>query len=296
MLLEKKLENYWKYLEKKYNPPKYVGKVNILKFLDFKKAIDNKNEKFLKNLIKKMYVEKQAYILKNCATKGLKKIMLDLAEHYKKTRKQNFYKMHDGVPNFHRAIDKKITKKYSLYAIKHSFYFYNWNMKSKLEKALKDGAYWHWRYIKFLAGNRKKKYENNIPSDGQIDRLQIVRYPSGGGQLRDHVDSRKNQRVVSGIVMSKRGLDYDKGGFYFNKSKSKRLNLEHKIDEGDAVIFYGSLVHGVEPIDPEKKLSWKSDKGRWFLGMFVNDSDHVKNRITSEDLTGSIKKKFNKNK
>ena len=25
------------------------------------------------------------------------------------------------------------------------------------------------------------------------------------------------------------------------------------------------------------------------LGMFVNDSDHVKNRITSEDLTGSIK-------
>ena len=31
-----------------------------------------------------------------------------------------------------------------------------------------------------------------------------------------------------------------------------------------------------------------------FLGMFVNDSDHVKNRITSEDLTGSIKKRFNK--
>ncbi len=294
MLLEKKLENYWKYLEKKHNPPKYVGTINILKFLDFKKAIDNKNEKFLKNMIKKMYVEKQAYILKNCATKGLKKIMLDLAERYKKTRKQNFYKMYDGVPNFHRAIDKKITKKYSLYAIKHSFYFYNWNVKSKLEKALKDGAYWHWRYIKLLAGNRKKKYENNIPSNGQIDRLQIVRYPSGGGQLRDHVDSRKNQRVVSGIVMSKRGLDYNKGGFYFNKSKSKRLNLENKIDEGDAVIFYGSLVHGVEPIDPEKKLSWKSNKGRWFLGMFVNDSDHVKNRITSEDLTGSIRKKFNK--
>ena len=31
----------------------------------------------------------------------------------------------------------------------------------------------------------------------------------------------------------------------------------------------------------------------WFLGMFVNDSDHVKNRKTSEDLTGSIKQKFN---
>ena len=42
--------------------------------------------------------------------------------------------MFDGTPNFHRAIDKKITKKYSLYAIKHSFYFYNWNIKTKLEK------------------------------------------------------------------------------------------------------------------------------------------------------------------
>ena len=48
--------------------------------------------------------------------------------------------MLDGSPNFHRMIDKNVTKKYSLYAIKHSFYFYNWNIKSNLEK-LKDGAY-----------------------------------------------------------------------------------------------------------------------------------------------------------
>merc|ERR1711991_631079 len=115
--------------------------------------------------------------------KKLRKI-IKLANHYKKTRKSKFYKMLDGVPNFHRAIDKKITKKYSLFAIKHSFYFYNWNIKNTLEKKLKEGAYWHWRYIKFLAGNSKKKYENNVPSDGQIDRLQIVRYPSGGGQLK----------------------------------------------------------------------------------------------------------------
>ena len=45
--------------------------------------------------------------------------------------------MLNGTPNFHRVIDKKITKKYSLYAIKHSFYFYNWNIKTKLEKNLK---------------------------------------------------------------------------------------------------------------------------------------------------------------
>ena len=35
------------------------------------------------------------------------------------------------------------------------------------------------------------QYEKNIPSDGQIDRLQIVNYPKGGGELRDHVDQEK---------------------------------------------------------------------------------------------------------
>ena len=287
-----KINEYWNYLEKKYPAPKYVGKIKILHFLDLKKAIDNNNDDYVKNLIKNMYVKKEAYILKKCAPKNLKKTMLKLAKLYREKRKPSFYKMFDGVPNFHRAISKNVTKKYSLYAIKHSYYFYNWNIKNKLEKDLKRGAYFHWRYIKFLAGNKKNKYEKNIPSDGQIDRLQIVRYPSGGGELKEHIDSRKNQRVVSGIVMSKRGVDYEKGGFYFKLSKNKKINLENQIDEGDAVIFYGSLAHGVEIIDPHKKLSWNSNEGRWFLGMFVNDSDHVKNRITSEDLSGN-QDKFN---
>ena len=64
-----------------------------------------------------------------------------------------------------------------------------------------------------MAGNSKYSYEKNIPSDGQIDRLQLVRYPAGGGQLRDHVDPRKNQRIVSGIIMSKIGEDFKEGGF-----------------------------------------------------------------------------------
>ena len=235
-----------------------------------------------------MYIDKEAFILKNSASKKLKKTVLELANIYKK-KKSSFHKMYDGCPNFHRVIDKKITKKYSLFAIKHSFYFYNWNIRTKLEKELKDGVYRHWRYVKFLAGNGKNKFEKNIPSDGQIDRLQIVRYPAGGGELRDHVDPRKNQRIVSGIIMSRLGVDFQKGGFYFKSSKLKKLNIEKQLDEGDAVIFYGSIAHGVDKVDPDKKLIWNSDKGRWFVGMFVNDSDHVRNRITAKDLTGSVK-------
>jgi len=264
-----------------------VSKVNKLDFSILKKAIDNKDVNFIKKIISRMYINKEAFILKNSASKKLKKTVLDLANNYKK-KKSSFHKMYDGCPNFHRVIDKKITKKYSLFAIKHSFYFYNWNIKTKLEKKLKDGVYKHWRYIKFLAGNGKNKFEKNIPSDGQIDRLQIVRYPAGGGELRDHVDPRKNQRIVSGIIMSKLGEDFQKGGFYFRSSKSNKLNIEKYLDEGDAVIFYGSIAHGVDKVDPKEKLIWNSNKGRWFIGMFVNDSDHIKNRITAKDLTGSV--------
>ena len=35
----------------------------------------------------------------------------------------------------------------------------NWNIKTKLEKELKDGVYRHWRYIKLLAGNKKFQFE-----------------------------------------------------------------------------------------------------------------------------------------
>ena len=292
MSFKENINKYWNYLESKYPAPKCVGRVKTLKFDDLKKAVDSKNESCLKKIIKSMYVKREAYILRNSATKGLKEIVLDLANHYKKTRKTSFHKMLDGTPNFHRVIDKDITKKYSLFAIKHSFYFYNWNIKSKLEKKLKDGAYRHWRYIKSLAGNSKNQFEKNIPSDKQIDRLQIVRYPAGGGELRDHVDPRKNQRVVSGIIMSKIGEDFLKGGFYFKSSKTKKINIEKRLELGDAVIFYGSIAHGVEKVDPQEKLSWKSNKGRWFIGMFVNDSDHVYKRQTAKDLTGSVESKY----
>ena len=208
MSFQKNINKYWDYLEQKYSPPRYVGKVKYMDFESLKNVIDNKNEKHLKKIIKNMYVKKEAYILRNSAKKQLKNTILDLVNHYKKTRKTSFHKMFNGTPNFHRVIDKDITKKYSLFAIKHSFYFYNWNIRSKLEKNFKDGVYKHWRYVKYLAGNNKNQFEKNIPSDNQIDRLQIIRYPAGGGELRSHVDPRKNQRIVSGLIMSKVGEDF----------------------------------------------------------------------------------------
>jgi hypothetical protein len=280
------IKKYWEKIESKKNPPTFVKKISLIRFESLKKKINKKNEFYLKNLIKKMY-EGEAFIVRKAAKNKLKETIIKLAKYYDKTRKSSFHKMFDGTPNFHRIIDKKITKKYSLYAIKHSYFFYNWNIKTKLEKKFKDGVYRHWRYIKFLAGNKKFEFERNIPSQCQIDRLQIVNYPHGGGELRDHVDPRQNQRIVSGLIMSKIGKDFEKGGFYFRDKNNKKMNIEHKLEIGDSVMFYGSIVHGVDAVDPNKKLNWKSYDGRWFVGMFVNDSNHVKNRITANDLTNS---------
>ena len=138
---------------------------------------------------------------------------------------------------------------------------------------------------KIISRYSKYEFEKNIPSKNQIDRLQIVNYPLGGGELRNHMSIQdKNQRVVSGLIMSKKRYDFN-SGFYFRDKNNKKLNIEDNLELGDPVIFYGSIVHGVEVVDKNKSLDWKSYKGRWFVGMFVNDSDHVKNR--NKDLTNS---------
>ncbi len=284
------IKKYWNKIESQSTPPKFVKKISVINFDILRKNLRDKKEFYIKSLIKRMY-SGEAFIVRNAAKKNLKETILKLAKFYDKKHKPSFHKMIDGTPNFHRIYDKEITKKYSLYAIKHSYFFYNWNIKTKLEKKLKEGVYRHWRYIKFLAGNGMYQYEKNIPSDGQIDRLQVVNYPKGGGELRDHVDPRKNQRVVSGLIMSKIGEDFNSGGFYFRNKQNKKVNIEKQLEIGDSVIFYGSVIHGVDVVDKGKKLNWKSYDSRWFIGMFVNDSNHVKHRITAKDLTGSVANK-----
>ena len=69
------------------------------------------------------------------------------------------------------------------------------------------------------------------------------------------------------------------------------MNLEKRLELGDTFMFCGSIAQGLKKVDPAKKLSWKDNKGRWFIGMFVNDSDHSQIRLTAKDLTGSIKLK-----
>ena len=280
-------KSVWGELEASLPAPRVVTDIKAIDYKAIVKIFADRDENLLREIIQQLY-SGVAFIVREAAPPGFREVMLSLAQEYERDRSHGFYKMLDGCPNFHRIIDSDVTKKYSLYAIKHSYYFYNWNVNSDLETDFKEGVYRFWRFVKCLAGNAPEAFENNILSDGQIDRLQIVKYPIGGGELREHVDPRKNQRVVSGLIMSERGIDYKTGGFYFRETGGGKLEIEDRLSVGDSVMFYGSISHGVNPIDIDKPLDWSFDTGRWFVGMFVNDSDHVPERVTARDLTDSV--------
>ena len=79
MSLQKKLNEYWSFLEKKYPAPKTISVIKKIEFDELKKAIDSKNEKFLKKLIRGMYIKKEAKIfMKSQSIESTKTNWLDL--------------------------------------------------------------------------------------------------------------------------------------------------------------------------------------------------------------------------
>ena len=197
-------------------------------------------------------------------------------EHCKNTP-SSFSKMVEGCPDFHRKIDAELGQKYSFMMVKHSCYFYHWN-DDPLN--IWDKVRERWRLIKFLSGQQLNKYENNTPRDGVIDRVQVVRYPSGAGMLETHSDPYLNQRLIISGFMSKRGVDFDSGGFYMIGPEGEKIDLEDRLDVGDLLIAYATVLHGVELIDAGETLDWDKMKGRWFLSLYSNSSDEVSNRHT----------------
>ena len=67
--------------------------------------------------------------------------------------------------------------------------------------------------------------------------------------------------------------------------KVEKVDFEDYLDVGDMVCCYPTVVHGVDAVDPQEPLDWNSSKGRWFLGLYSNDSNHVKKRSTTVPLT-----------
>ncbi len=103
----------------------------------------------------------------------------------------------------------------------------------------------------------------------------MVRYPPAIGYLEPHVDAWQHQRCFFSVYMSKRGVDYQGGGFYFVDAKGAAQYLEDQIDVGDVCLGHANLLHGVAPCDRDKTPDWNAADGRWFLSLYSNASDEV---------------------
>jgi hypothetical protein len=210
-----------------------------------------------------------ALILKGAFPEEFMRMMADRAKTWAATQPSSFHKMLDGVPDFHRVIDEEVGKLYSIQAVKHSFYFFRWNndplgIWPEITK--------RWRVLKLAMGMNADEYENNKPSEGPTDRIQIVCYPPKVGYLEPHRDASEHQKCFISGYMSKRGKDYQGGGFYFVKD-GKAVFAEDQIDVGDVCIAHANLLHGVAPTQSGE---------RWFMGLYSNASDYEKKRNTAK--------------
>ena len=87
----------------------------------------------------------------------------------------------------------------------------------------------------------------------------MVRYPPGIGRSELHSDPYQNQRTFISIFMSKKGEDYNEGGFFvLKKEGNKKLDAKNDINIGDIAIGYATVQHGVDLVDPSKEVDWKS--------------------------------------
>ena len=274
--MENKYQPVWEKLERSTPRPTRVRNIIQQNFSAFKEKVLKQEDDFVQPIIESIYAG-DVYLLKKTFPEKFMRDLRDRVDAYWKKKPSEFYKMLEGCPDFHRVIDLEEGKKYSFHVCKHACYFYHWNGDPlDLFPIVNE----RWRVIKFLTGLQPEEYEKNTPKDGVVDRLQVVRYPPKIGFLELHSDPYLHQRVFFSGYMSKRGQDYQGGGFYLVGPGDKVVEVEDRVDIGDVGIGCATVCHGVAPCDQHEEPDWNSKNGRWFLSMYSNASDEMKNRHT----------------
>ncbi len=282
--MENKYIPVWTRLENSAPRPERVRSVVQMDYQEFKDKVRSQEDSFVESVVQSLYAG-DAYLLKGAFPADFMVKLKERARAYWNGKPSEFYKMLEGSPDFHRIIGPEAGKKYSFRVCKHSYYSYPWN-DDPLD--VFGPVYERWRVVKFLMGLRPDEYEKNTPKDGVIDRIQIVRYPPRIGFLEPHSDPYLHQRLIFSGYMSKRGVDYQGGGFYLVGPGDRLVEVEDQIDVGDICIAYATVYHGVAPVDRHKTPDWETDDGRWFLSMYSNASDEVSNRHTGHPVRLSI--------
>lgn len=258
------------------NHPMRAGKIYLIEYEALREKVESNDLRFASSMTKSLY-EGDFYLVKNVFSKQFMTDVKDRVYKSWKNSESSFHKMLEGVPDFHRVIDEVIGKKYYANPLKHTSYFFHWN-RDPLE--FFPEFYKRWRIFKVIAGLQANQYETNTPKDGIVDRIQVVNYPRGGGKIDVHSDPYLSQKIVTSVYMSKRGEEYETGGCFVINRADELVDLEELIDIGDMGFSFPTIAHGVAPVDPHRPIDWSARDGRWWVGMFSNFSDEVKDRHT----------------
>lgn len=264
----------WEKIEATEAQPSLMRNLVDMEYEEFAAKVNAQEPKFVTQVVESLYAG-DIYILRNGFPK---KFMTDLIDKVYETwslSPSSFHKMVEGCPDFHRMVDQDTAKNYVFKNIRHSYYWFPWNGDpfGVIPEIMK-----RWRVFKLLGGFRADEYENNTPKDGIVDRFQVARYLPGIGISETHIDPYENQRTIISIYASKRGVDFQEGGFHAIAKGDKLIDLEAGIEVGDIGIGYATVQHGVSLIDPSGTPDWKARDGRWWMGLYSSSSDMAETR------------------
>ncbi len=240
---------------KTYDYSEFKKKLNSINFV--LKCIDQLstgNIFVLKNAIKSKFLD-DAKIKLNYITKNQKPINT---------------KIKTGVKNGYYISNNLSSKGYK--TVDKSFYFFSWNEdKTGIYKKIFN----IYKPLKILNGLDNNEITNNKPKDGVVERLHVINYPLNSGQISSHYDPINVSICNFGLYATEYGLDYDKGGFFILNKKKRKIFIDKKIKKTDIILFFPSLIHGVDKV---YKLKSKNSEGRWFFTINLVQSHHIKKR------------------
>ena len=277
MISGKQINKIWESAESKSKLPEKFTDILEVEYSHLYKVFYENREAEFREIVFRL-VGGSILLVRNAFSREevafLKQTMFDL----QKKTESRFFKINGLIPDFWRDITAEHSHKYGVSFVRKSAYFFPWNNK----KDLFDLIYERWRIFKVLGGKDALFAENRTPADGVIDRLQIAQYPSESGYLAAHQDPIHNQRLFISGYMSKYGKDFSDGGFWATNSNNQKVLLEKQLNVGDMGAGYARIVHGVHKIKGDDSCT------RWFLGLYTNDSDLVKNRRTVKEVPVTI--------
>jgi len=100
------------------------------------------------------------------------------------------------------------------------------------------------------------------------DLPKLLHYPIGGGFMNQHKDGNNEYAVMNFLLtLTKKGIDYEKGGAYYIDKHGKFIDADEILDIGDIYAHDQNTLHGVHAVDPSKPLDLLTMNGRCSINL-----------------------------